>query len=156
MVRPKELFDNAVPSGNSAAGRRALRLAALTGEAEYERGGGCRRCGWSGTLMARRAAGFGHALCALDLYLGPVREVAIVGEPADPATRALGREVSRPVPARTPCSPRPAPTTPGRSAPSRCWPTGLPSTAGPAAYVCEGFACRLPVTDPAELAAQLA
>ena len=41
--------------------------------------------------MAGAPTGFGQALCALDLYLGPSNEVAIIGDPAAADTRALAR-----------------------------------------------------------------
>jgi uncharacterized protein YyaL (SSP411 family) len=93
VLRPKDLSDNAVPSGNSAAADVLLRLAHLTGEPDHE------RIGASALRLVRDAmagapSGFGHALCALDRYLGPVREVAVVGDPARAATRALVREVT--------------------------------------------------------------
>ena len=92
MIRPKELYDNAVPSGNSAAADVLLRLSLLTGDSDLE------RRGLSSIRLVRDALGraptaFGHALCALDLYLGPSSEVAIVGEADDPGTRALVDEV---------------------------------------------------------------
>ena len=39
VLRPKELYDNATPSGNSVAAETLLRLASFTGDAEYERAG---------------------------------------------------------------------------------------------------------------------
>jgi len=152
VVRPKELFDNAVPSGNSMGAELLERLAMLTGEAEYERAAGG-ALGLVKDLMERWPLGFGHALTALDLYLGPSREIAIVGDPAEPATRKLLAEVrSRYLPnavvAASPPGPasrdiellRDRPMVDGRAT----------------AYVCERFVCQLPVTEPAELAAQLA
>jgi uncharacterized protein YyaL (SSP411 family) len=104
--------------------------------------------------MARVPVGFGHALCALDLYLGPVREVAIVGDPSDPATRALADEVlvRRFLPNHVL-----AVAAPGDTAAAERVPLLRERVAdgGPTAYVCERFACRLPVTEPAALAAQL-
>ncbi|MDP9327257.1 MAG: hypothetical protein M3P10_03515, partial [Actinomycetota bacterium] len=94
------------------------------------------------------------ALCALDLHLGPAREVAVVGDAADPATRALVRAV-----------------TAERWLPNVVVATGAPGDEGggtvpllrdrdpvdgrPAAYVCERFVCRLPVTSVEDLLAQL-
>jgi uncharacterized protein YyaL (SSP411 family) len=154
VLRPKDLVDNAVPSGNSAAADVLLRLSHLTGEPEYE------RAGTSALRLVRDAmagapAGFGHALCALDLYLGPVREIAIVGDPAAEATRALADEVTtrRYVPNHVLAVAGP------RDQASRSEVALLlerPQRDGrPTAFVCERFTCKLPVTEPQELAAQL-
>jgi hypothetical protein len=149
VVRPKELFDNAVPSGNSAAAEALLRLGLLEGDAELERAGvSALRLAREG--MHRAPTGFGHALCALDLYLSSPREVAIVGSADDQATRALAGRVwssFRPnlVLAAGPPDAPGIPLLEGR---------GLVD-GRPAAYVCERFACRRPVTDAADLEAEL-
>ena len=153
VVRPKELSDNALPSGNSAAADALLRLAHLTGEPAYERAG-LSALRLVRELMVQAPAGFGHALGALDLAIGPVREVAIVGPPGDPATRALVDEilVRRFLPnhvlavaAPDDAALRRVPLLEGR--------TEVDSR--PTAYVCERFTCRLPVTEPAALAEAL-
>ncbi len=99
-------------------------------------------------MLGSAPTAFGHALCALDLYLGPSREVAIVGDPGDARTRALVDEVVAPASSRTPSSRsrRPATTEAAEAVPllrDRPQMDGLPT-----AYVCERFACRLPVTRP--------
>jgi uncharacterized protein YyaL (SSP411 family) len=155
VVRPKDLYDNAVPSGNSAAADVLLRLAHLTGEPDDERWGAS-ALRLVRDAMAGAPSGFGRALCALELYLGPVREVAIVGDPAADATRALVAEV-----------------TERRFLPNHVLAVGAPDDlpardavallaertqldGRPTAYVCERFTCKLPVSDPGALAAQLA
>ena len=154
VLRPKDLYDNAVPSGNSAAADILLRLAHLTGEPEYERAGAS-ALRLVRDAMAGAPSGFGHALCALDLYLGPVREVAIVGDPQDETTRRLVDEI-----------------TVRRFLPNHVLAVASPDDAEardrvallqdrpqrdgrPTAFVCERFTCRLPVTEPEELASQL-
>ncbi|MGH2764885.1 MAG: thioredoxin domain-containing protein, partial [Actinomycetota bacterium] len=153
VLRPKELFDNAVPSGNSAAAEVLQRLALLTGEAEYERAG-VSALRLVRDLMVRAPTGFGHALGALDLYLGPAREVAIVGDPADAATSGLIEEVWRrylPNAVLAAAGPGDAdaikavPLLQGRD----------PVDGRPAAYVCQRFVCQRPVTEPAALADEL-
>jgi len=153
VVRPKELYDNAVPSGNSAAADVLQRLALLTGDREWE------RIGVSGIRLVRDALGraptaFGHALVALDLYLGPSREVAIIGSLEHPRTRALMNEVHRE---------RFLPNVVVAIGPQGTvfeGPALLEDRPGvdgaPTAYVCERFSCRLPVTRPEDLAKQLA
>ena len=150
VVRPKDLSDNALPSGNSAAADVLLRLTHLTGEPAYERAG-LSALGLVRELMGQAPAGFGHALSALDLAIGPVREVAIVGWPSDPGTGALADEVlvrrflpNHVLAVAGPDDPalRSVPLLEGR--------TAVDGRA--TAYVCERFTCRLPVTDPAALA----
>ncbi|HYJ79494.1 MAG TPA: hypothetical protein VEW03_07845, partial [Longimicrobiaceae bacterium] len=141
-------------SGNSAAATALLRLGELTGEERYT-AVAVRVLEQGGELAARLPAGFGELLCALDFHLGPRREVAFAGDPGGADTRALVRTVSRAfLPNTVLALRRPEegdevaeliPLLRGRSAP------GGRATA----YVCERFACRRPVTDPAELAAQL-
>jgi uncharacterized protein YyaL (SSP411 family) len=153
VLRPKELYDNAVPSGNSVAADVLQRLALLTGDREGE------RIGLSAIRLVRDALGraptaFGHALVALDLYLGPSREVAIIGSPDHRGTHDLMSEVFRErflpnvilaVAPEGPLPDRPALLE------------GRPQVDGvPTAYVCERFSCLLPVTRPEDLAKQLA
>ncbi|MGH2591643.1 MAG: thioredoxin domain-containing protein, partial [Actinomycetota bacterium] len=154
VIRPKELYDNALPSGNSAAADVLQRLAHLTGEPEYERAGvSALRLVRDG--MAGAPTGFGHALCALDLYLDRVREVAVVGDPEADATRALVAEVTsrRFLPNHVLAVAGP---DDARSREEVALLLERPQIDGrPTAYVCERFTCKLPVTEPEELAAQL-
>ncbi|HXJ62805.1 MAG TPA: thioredoxin domain-containing protein [Actinomycetota bacterium] len=151
VVRPKELFDNAVPSGNSAAAEVLLRLGLLEGDASLERAGvSALRLAREG--MARAPTGFGHALCALDLYVSTPREVAVVGPSGDAATRALAAQVWSSF----------RPNVVLASGPESDAGAGIALLAGrglvdgrPAAYVCERFACRRPVVDPADLETEL-
>jgi uncharacterized protein YyaL (SSP411 family) len=153
VVRPRELSDNATPAGNSAAAEVLQRLAHLTGDANLE-AAGISALRLVADVLPKAPTGFGHALGALDLYLSRVAEVAIVGDPGDPATRALIDEV------RSSWRPNlvlavgdPADTDGLDAVPLL---RDRPTLDGrPTAYVCEGFTCQLPVTEPAALAAQL-
>jgi uncharacterized protein len=137
VARRKDLDDNPVPSGNSMLAHVLLRLARIYGDDELER----RAVGVLRLLrraLARAPSAFGWALCALELYLSPPRELAIVGGPDDEVARA----------ALAPFEPN----TVVAFGPSE----DVPLLAGktlvdgkPAVYVCERFACRAPVTDPA-------
>jgi uncharacterized protein len=153
VIRPTEMIDNAVPSGNSVAAEVLQRLSLLTGEAEYE-AAALSALRPVRDLMARAPTGFGHALSALDLYLTPSKEVAIVGDPTDQRTRSLieavwGRYLPNVVLAVA---------SPGDEIAAKAVPLLVgrePVDGRPAAYVCERFACRMPVTEPEALAAQL-
>jgi uncharacterized protein len=154
VIRPKELYDNAVPSGNSAGADVLQRLTHLTGEPEYERAGvSALRLVRDG--IAGAPLGFGHALGALDLYLDTVREVAVIGDPGSPETRSLAAEVTsrRYVPNHVLAV---ADAHDDRSREAVALLLERPQIDGrPTAYVCERFTCKLPVTEPEELAAQL-
>ena len=91
----------------------------------------------------RRAPGaFAWALCGLDLYLSPPREIAIAGPVASPVARAA----LAPFQPRTVVAAGPAEEVPLLAGKDLV--DGKPSV-----YVCERFACRAPVSDPSELAA---
>jgi uncharacterized protein len=151
VARPRDAQDNATPSGSSMATRVLLRLAALTGEARY-RTAAERALGTVAPLAGRYPTAFANWLSALDAALGDPLEIAIVGDPADPATRALLGEVWR---GFRPHRVLAASADPNASA--------IPLLHGralvdgrPAAYVCRSFACRRPVTEPDDLRRELA
>jgi uncharacterized protein len=139
VARKKDLDDNPVPSGNSMLAHVLLRLARIYGDDELDRlAAGVLRI-LHGAL-ARVPSAFGWALCALDLYLSPPRELAIIAAPGDEiALAALAPYEPNAVVAFGPSE-------------------TIPLLAGkglvggkPAVYVCERFACRTPVTDPAQI-----
>jgi uncharacterized protein len=152
VVRPRSLFDNAVPSGTSVAIELLLRLAAHTGEDSYDRQA-LRALRPMADVMARYPTGFGRYLAALDFHLGPVAEVALVwpaGEdPAGPLLDAVfGRYLPNRVVAGT-----------AEGAPDA---VGLPLLEGKraeggrtTAYVCRKYVCQAPTSDPEALARQL-
>jgi uncharacterized protein len=153
VARTRELEDHPTPAGNSQAAWVLLRLAALTGETalETEAVGALRLVREE---MARFPQAFGTALVATDFHTAGPREVAVVGPPDDPATAALLAV------ARAEAGPAAvlAAGDPGDLAASEAVPllAGRPLVEGrPAAYVCRGFACRAPVTDPEALRAEL-
>ena len=153
VVRPKELYDNAVPSGNSVASEMLLRLSLLTGRSDYaEAAEGALRLVADGA--ARAPGGFGHALCALDLFLGPSREVAVIGEPGAPDTRALLGVIDGGYHPNVVVAIAAAKDEASQHAIELL--RDRPQMNGRAtAYVCEHFACKLPVTSAAALAEQL-
>ena len=151
--RPKELMDNATPSGNSSAAELLLRLAAYTGEDSYR--------SRAETIlrplvpaMAEHPSALSQMLIALDFSIGPTYEVAIIGDPAAADTRALLTVMQQQF--------RPnlvlAVAKPDDSAAISAVPLlqERPQRNGAAtAYVCQNFACKEPVTTPEALAAQL-
>ena len=152
ITRPKDPQDNAVPSGGAMATTVLLRLAAWTGDARY-REAADRALGTVASYLARYPTGFAQWLVAATFATADVVEVAIVGEPADPATRSLL------APAWSSWRPfqvlavAPPGSVGGSAVPLLADRVALDGR--PTAYVCRGFVCELPVTDPAALEARL-
>ncbi|MDQ2894549.1 MAG: thioredoxin domain-containing protein [Actinomycetota bacterium] len=143
--RRKDLEDSPIPSGSSAAALGLLRLARISGDAEYEAHAvGVLRL--LAPIAGRHPLAFGHALQAFAFHLADVREVAIVGSGPDAdVLAAIVRERY---------SPRLV--LAGGAGDGIALLEGRGTVNGrPAAYVCEHFSCRAPVTDPGELAAAL-
>jgi len=150
IARPRNLQDNAVPAGGSMATLVLLRLAALTGDARY-RDAAERALTPIVAIAAQHPLGFANWLTAYQLASGPIDELAIVGDPEADETRALlavARVAYRPnlvVAVGTEAA--------GSAVPLLHHREMLDGVA--TAYLCRGFACRQPTTDPAELARQL-
>lgn len=150
VVRRKDYIDNAIPSGNSLAAETLLRLSVLVGNDTYRKEA-ARIITTLKDSAARQPTGFGRLLCALDTLLAPSQEVAIVGEPADPATQLLLAEVRKRFLPNTvlalkkPDEESMLPLLAGR--------TLVDGKA--TAYVCENYACKLPVTNAKELGKRL-
>ncbi len=146
VARRKDVIDNAIPSGNSLAAEVLLRLAVFLDKNAYRREVG-RIVLMLKDAMASQPTGFGRMLGVLDAYLAPSQEIAIVGDEADEATQALLRTASgKYLPHSVLAFKRPGeesmlPLLQGREL----------VEGQPAAYVCENYACRLPVTTPEEL-----
>ena len=146
VARRKELDDSPIPSGQAGAAFGLLRLAALTGEARYEEQA-LGVLALIADLLRRAPLAFGHLLQALDFQLAAVREVALVGEDTSALQRVV-RETFRPhvvLAGGDGSEDAGIPLLVGRS----------PLEGRAAAYVCEQFACRQPVTEPSELEALL-
>jgi uncharacterized protein YyaL (SSP411 family) len=147
FARRKDLDDAPIPAGGSSAAFGLLRLAAMSGSHEYESQAlGVLRV--LAPIAGRHPQGFGHALQALDFYLARVQEVAVLGSgPGFDALVSVVRGAYRPhvVLAGGVSDDGAVPLLAGRS----------PIDGAAAAYVCEGFICKAPVTDPGALAAQL-
>src|SRR6185369_4051696 len=85
VTRPKDVQDNATPSGGAVATLVLLRLAAFTGEGRY-RDAAERALATITAYASRYPTAFAMWLQAIDLALAPVAEIAIIGDPADPQT----------------------------------------------------------------------
>jgi len=153
IVRSKEWFDNATPSGNSVAALSLLRLSLLTANDDYRR-----RATTVLRLMAdqvrRYPSAFGFTLTALDFYLSSPLEVAIVGTRSDSRLDGLIRTFWRrylPNRVLALC------TNSFEAAASHIRLLEGRNTLDtqPAAFVCEGYSCKTPALTAEELEQQL-
>ena len=153
IVRQKDYFDNATPSGNSVAAESLLRLSELTGNEDYKRKA-VNVLRLLRDTVERYPSGFGYALGAFDFYLSTPKEIVIISA-KDGDARALTREIwSRYIPNKVV-----APAVEGDERAAVLLPllSDRPAADGRAtAYVCENYACLQPVNTSEELSAQLA
>ncbi|MEP7381068.1 MAG: thioredoxin domain-containing protein [Gemmatimonadota bacterium] len=151
ITRPRDVTDNAIPSGNSLVADLLLRLSVITGA-----GGGealaRRSCDALSEALARHPSAFGHLLGVADMALYGATEVALVGATeSEPFARLRDALASRYVPALVLVGGSPAPDSAlallrGRTA----------EAGGATAYLCRAYQCESPTSDPDEFLAQLA
>jgi len=151
LLRPKEVYDGALPSGNSVALHNLLRLEHLTATPSPGAEAGMLIRAFSETIR-EMPGGYTHFLSSLSFALGPVTEVVIVGAPDAPDTREMIAVVRKKFSPHTvtllkdPDSDKDgivalAPFTAAHTA------TGGKATA----YVCRNFSCKAPTSDAKEL-----
>jgi uncharacterized protein len=155
IARRKDVDDHPIPSGNSAAAFALLRLGAITGERVYEDHalGVLRLLGRAAT---RHPQALPNLLRGLDFHHATVKEVALVfpvsegpveGDAGLAGLTSVVRSKLRP---HLVLAGGPEGTSHPELMRERAAVDGRA-----AAYVCENFSCRRPVTDPRELAAAL-
>ncbi len=153
IVRPRDLFDNAYPSGNAIAADVLWRLGVLLDEPRFRTHAEdiLRRAGGA---MQRMPTGLGHMLSVLDMYLGPMYEVVLVAGKEPQATESLFQAAFQPYqPNKVVVTlfPDTSPSLKERPLLQHKSPLNGHATA----YVCQGYACQAPTTDPDELIRQL-
>lgn len=151
LLRPKDMQDNAVPSGSALAVDALLKLAAFSDHDDYRT-----LAEQSFALVAEHAlrypTSFGRWLSAMDFALTPTRQVAIIGEASAPETQSMLRVVQENYQPNLVLAASTFPPPPGSPVLLHDRPT---LNGKPAAYVCEGFVCKMPVGTAEELKNQL-
>jgi len=153
IVRTKDYFDNATPSGNSIAAGVLLKLAALTGDDAFTRRAVAIFRLLQDTIR-KYPSGFSQLLCALDFFLSATKEIAIIGDPLSNSTTELKHEVWREYLPNKVVAPWDGAEGAAPAAVQLLANRGQ-SSGIPTAYVCEGFVCKQPATDVASLRNQL-
>ncbi|MEO8564404.1 MAG: thioredoxin domain-containing protein, partial [bacterium] len=149
VTRPRDVTDNAMPSGSSLAIELLLRLGELFATGLYA----ARARYLLETIaepMAAYPTAFGHALGAADMAVRGAIEVAIAGSPSDERSRALAAVVAERY--------LPSLVLAGGAGQDTRGIALLDGRGGdaPVAYVCRAYACDAPTSDVAVLAAQVA
>lgn len=150
LARPKEVYDGATPSGNSVAALNFLRLSRLTGKAELESYADRTFRAFAGNVD-NYPAGYTSMLTALWFALTPGKEIVVAGIPGDKTAGQMldvVRGEFRPEAVVMLYSEELAGLVPTVA-------EQKPKDDKAAAYVCENFACRPPVTNAADLATLL-
>ena len=142
IARMKDVYDGAVPSANATAVLALARLGQLTGEPHFI-DVAQQTIGSMAPAMSRTPIAFPGMALAADYVMSPKREVVITTS----ATRFVRPVWERYLPDTVLAwaEPYQSPLWEGRDG---------PATVG-RAFVCEGYTCKLPLTEPAELAALL-
>jgi hypothetical protein len=142
ILRCKDDYDGAEPSGNSVAVLALLRLAAMTGRLEF-----AAAAEKTLRLLAPRLRevpqAVPHLLLGLDFYLQEPRRVVVAGDPNQPETRALLRAIHAVY--------QPGKVVLGNSGPVDPFSRTLPAKDGPVVYLCTGTACQPPSRDAAAI-----
>jgi hypothetical protein len=142
ILRVKDDYDGAEPSGNSVAVLALLKLAAITGRAEFKDAAGATL-----RLFAQRLENSPYALAfmlhAVDFHLDEPRRVVIAGDAGSAKAKALLRAAHSVY--------QPDKVVLGNNGAVEEFARTLPAKDGATAYVCTGAACQPPTSDPAKL-----
>ncbi|MFP5354525.1 MAG: thioredoxin domain-containing protein [Gemmatimonadota bacterium] len=150
ITRPRDITDNAMPSGTSLIADLLLRLSVITGGGDGMEMAG-RISGGVAEALARHPSSFGHLLGVADMALQGATEVALVGDPASPAFSALQDALaSTYVPSLVLAGGRATPESPLALLHGRTAPEG-----GAMAYLCRQYQCEAPTGAPEVLVDQL-
>jgi uncharacterized protein YyaL (SSP411 family) len=148
VTRPRDVTDNATPSGTSLAAELLLRLGDVLGDVDMTRRG-VFVLETVSEPMSRYPLAFGHALTAADAAVHGATELALIGDPRAPDFAALARAASAVYVPTLIVAGGPAETEVALL-------KGRPMKNGAAtAYVCRGFACDAPTNDPSVVQQQL-
>jgi uncharacterized protein YyaL (SSP411 family) len=147
IVRDKEIYDGATPSGNSITALNCLRLGRLTGQTDWEEKADRISRRFSGQVTEYPMA-YTQFLIAMDFMLGPSQEIVVAGDPEDKRTQEMITMIHRAFLPRTVLLLRPDDESAQRIVKSAPFLKEMIAVKGkPAVYVCTQYACQAPITD---------
>jgi len=154
IVRPKELYDGAIPSGNSVQMFNLLKLARLTGRSDLEQQAVETGKAFS-EAIERSPSNFSQALIALQFAQGDSVEIVVVGDPQADDTREMLQHINQVYkPGKVVLLKDPG--APERVAALAPFTKEQGMVAGKATvYICRNFACQQPINSLEELKKEL-
>lgn len=151
LIRKKEVYDGATPSGNSVAALNLIRLGKMTRRHELEDKANKLFKAFSGTV-SQFPSGFTQFLTALEFIFGQSMEVVIVGDPNGSDTKTMLRELQESFIPNKVTLFNPTETDNSAIVELARFTENQKSVGGKAtAYVCRKYACESPTTDPKKM-----
>ncbi len=145
LVRMKDAYDGAIPSGNAVAICNLLRLASISGDEELAR---CAKQSMTAFSAAIEQSPLGHSqmMIGLDYALGPNSEIVLAGDGGAETLSAMASAVRTRFVPRAVLLHRPSGenATINKLAPFTV--EQIPIDDAPTAYVCQNRSCKQPVT----------
>ena len=148
IATKKEIYDGAIPSGNSMMLGNLVLLSHLTGDPEYEEQAS-RVAEWFSGIVSRSPSSYSQYLCGLDHLLGPASDVVIAAEESDPVAKEMIRIVCDTyIPSVTVHFRRSSQADAALDALAPFTRAMTTENGKATAYVCSGRTCSPPVTTP--------
>jgi len=155
IARSKELYDGALPSGNSVAALNLLRLGRMTGSPALEQRAEQLVRAFSRKVLEQPMA-YTQLLIALDFMVGPSKEIVIAGDPALEATQAMVTAIQKAfMPNKVLLLRHQGEERKRLAALSSFVEAMVPIDNKPTVYICEQYACQRPIKDMGQLQSAL-
>jgi hypothetical protein len=142
ILRVKEDYDGAEPSGNSVATMALLKLGAMTGRAEFT-GAAEKTLKLFAARLQQAPQAVPYMLCALDFSLQEPKRAVVAGEPGASHARELLRAIHSVY--------QPDKVVLGNRGAVEEFARTLPAKDGAVVFVCSGNACQAPTGEAAEV-----
>lgn len=151
ITRPKEVYDGALPSGNSVTALNLLRLARITGKPEYEQAA-IKQMRYFAAEVKHFPPSYTFFLTALQFALAEPQEVIVVGKRGDEGTKAMLIGLQKKFLPHTVLIFYPLDETGARLKGMLPFLEAYRAVDGRAtAYLCRNYSCQSPVTDVRQL-----
>ncbi|WP_425438347.1 thioredoxin domain-containing protein [Methanolobus chelungpuianus] len=154
ILRSKEIYDGAIPSGNSVCALNLLQLGRITGNINLENKAYEIMQLFSGQV-SRMPIGYTQLLCALDFSVGPSREIVVVGNPESIETEGIISDINKEFIPNKVVILKPAGTEEEISSIAEYVSDMSMKDGRTTVHICQNYNCNLPSSDREEILRQL-